>query len=48
MNSLSNIFSNIKGDVSVNIVFDPGSAIFLLVMIIIAVVLSHVIVKAIG
>jgi len=48
MNAFENLFSNIKGDVKVNIAIDPLSAVFLVLMIIIAVVLSHLAVKAIG
>lgn len=47
MNALDNLFGNIKGDVTVNVAFDPGSLVLMALMIIIAIVLSHVAVKAI-
>lgn len=48
MNAFENLLGNIKGDVKVNVAIDPPSAVFLVLMIIVAVVLSHLAVKAIG
>ena len=48
MNVLNGLFGsgNVKADVGVNITFDPASAVLLALLIVFAIVLSHVVLKA--
>lgn len=49
MNVLSNLFTNgkVNADVAVNVAFDPLSSLLLALFIMVAIVLSHFVVKAV-